>query len=57
MKTVQELRALQRIAEDYQRRGYTIVFEPPAASLPPFLSELSTGDFGHQGWRKHAHRR
>lgn len=38
MKTVQELRALQRIAEDYQRRGYTIVFAPPAASLPPFLA-------------------
>lgn len=37
MKTVQELRALRRIAEDYQRRGYTVVSEPPAASLPSFL--------------------
>ncbi|USX27617.1 hypothetical protein NHH73_04750 [Oxalobacteraceae bacterium OTU3CINTB1] len=37
MKTVQELRALRRIAEAYQRRGYTVVFEPPAESLPSFL--------------------
>ena len=37
MKTVQELRALRRIAEDYQRRGYTVIFEPPAASIPSFL--------------------
>lgn len=37
MKTVQELRVLRRIAEDYQRHGYIVVFDPPAESIPSFL--------------------
>ncbi len=37
MKTVRELRALQELAEEYQRLGYTVIVEPPAALVPAFL--------------------
>ena len=37
MKTVRELSALQELAEEYQRLGYTVVVEPQAALIPSFL--------------------
>ena len=37
MKTAQELCALQELAEEYQKLGYTVVVEPPAALIPPFV--------------------
>lgn len=39
MKIVQELRALQEIAEEYQRLGYTVIVEPPATLIPAFLGD------------------
>lgn len=37
MKTVQEVRALQELAEEYQRLGCTVMLEPSAALIPSFL--------------------
>lgn len=39
MKTVQELRALQELAEEYQRLGYTVIVEPSATLIPSFLQD------------------
>lgn len=52
MKSVQELRALQELAEEYQRLGYTVIFEPSAALIPSFLGNyrpemLATKDDEH----------
>ena len=37
MKTVKELQALRKLAEEYQKLGYTVVVEPSAALIPSFL--------------------
>ena len=37
MKTVKELQALRKLAEEYQKLGYTVVVEPSGALIPPFL--------------------
>jgi len=37
MKTGQEVRALQELAEEYRRLGYTVILEPSAALIPSFL--------------------
>ncbi|USX15147.1 hypothetical protein NHH88_04935 [Oxalobacteraceae bacterium OTU3CAMAD1] len=52
MKTVQELQALRDLAEEYQRLGYTVVIEPSATLIPPFLGTykpelLATKDDEH----------
>ena len=37
MKTFQELQALGKLSEEYQRLGYTVIVEPTVALIPSFL--------------------
>ena len=39
MKTAQELLALQKLAEEYQKLDYAVVVEPPATLIPAFLGD------------------
>jgi HEPN domain-containing protein len=40
---------LERIAEDYRRRGYDVVLEPRGASLPDFISDATPDIIAHRG--------
>jgi len=42
MKTFQELQALRKLAEEYQKLGYTVIVEPSAALIPPFLGNYKS---------------
>ncbi len=40
---------LERIAEDYRRRGYDVVVEPRGANLPPFMPDATPDLIAHRG--------